>query len=102
MIHHLLGCGINVLNIQPMTSLVQLQDGTQTKKLSLETTAASVISKFEMMWAIFIHGGVSFEPFMDLYLKRWIHSSVFFFIYTCRSATFMHHLFIFPFSIGIK
>ena len=102
MIHHLLGCGINVLNIQPMTSLVQLQDGTQTKKLSLETTAASVISKFEMMWAIFIHGGVSFEPFMDLYLKRWIHSFVFLFFPYLPFSHIYASSFYFSLSTGIK
>jgi biotin--protein ligase len=85
-IHNLLGCGLNVLNIQPITSLAQLQGAAQTNILSIERTAASVISKFESMWAIFTYGGVSFDPFMDLYLKRWIHSFVFW-ISTCRSAT---------------
>ena len=99
MIDHLLGCGLNVLNLQPMTSLAQLQAAEHTNTLSIERTAASVISKFESMWAIFTHGGVSFEPFMDLYLKRWIHSFVICFP-TCRSATLTHHLFFL--SIGIK
>lgn len=65
-----------MLNLQPMTSLAQLQDATQTHTLSIERTVASIISKFESMWATFIHGEASFEPFMDLYLKRWIHSFV--------------------------
>jgi biotin---protein ligase len=65
-----------VLNLQPMTSLAQLQGAAQTNPLSMEGTVASVISKFESMWATFIHGEASFEPFMDLYLKRWIHSFV--------------------------
>ena len=60
-----------------MTSLVQLRGTTQMNTLSIERTVASIISKFESMWATFIHGEASFEPFMDLYLKRWIHSFVF-------------------------
>jgi biotin--protein ligase len=96
-IHHVLGCGLNVLNLQPMTSLAQLQVAAQTNKLSIERTAASVISKFESMWTMFTHGEVSFEPFMDLYLKRWIHSFVLFFSNTCRSATTYASTFFFSF-----
>ena len=96
LIHHLLGCGLNVLNVQPMTSLAQLRGAAQTDILSIERTAASVISKFESMWSDFTHGEVSFEPFMDLYLKRWIHSFVFMFLLdTCRAYESFIYLFFF-------
>lgn len=83
-----------MLNLQPMTSLTQLQGAAQTNVISIERTAASVISKFESMWAIFTHGGVSFEPFMDLYLKRWIHSFVYsLFFYLSFSHTYASSFF---------
>lgn len=75
MIRCLLGCGLNVLNLAPMTSLSQLR-GAASTNLNIERTAASIISKFESMWAIFTHEEVSFKPFMDLYLERWMHSFV--------------------------
>ena len=74
-----IGCGLNVLNLPPITSLAQLESAAHTN-LSIEHTAASVISKFESMWSTFIHGRGSFEPFMELYLKRWIHTFVFFYL----------------------
>ncbi|KAF8812826.1 hypothetical protein BYT27DRAFT_7085987 [Phlegmacium glaucopus] len=68
-----IGCGLNVLNIPPMTSLVQLP-GAAHANISIERTAASIISKFASMWSTFVQERGSFGPFMDLYLKRWIHS----------------------------
>jgi len=67
------GCGLNVLSLPPLTSLAQLQRGAQ-EKLSVEKTAATIMAKFEPMWAVFSQNSGSFAPFMDLYLKRWLHS----------------------------
>lgn len=36
------------------------------------------MAKFEPMWDTFLRGGGSFEPFMELYLERWLHSYVYF------------------------
>ena len=69
------GCGLNVLNLPPMTSLSQLQRRGQ-EKLSMEKTAAAIMTKFEPMWTVFTQNSGSFAPFMDLYLKRWLHSLV--------------------------
>ncbi|KDR77138.1 hypothetical protein GALMADRAFT_246358 [Galerina marginata CBS 339.88] len=68
-----IGSGLNVLNVPPITSLSQLQPAVATK-LSMERTAAAIMAKFEPMWTTFIQERGSFEPFMDLYLQRWLHS----------------------------
>lgn len=66
------GVGLNVLNDQPTTSLAQLAGpGTQ---LTLERTAAVLACTFDKMWEEFVANRGSFEPFMDLYLERWLHS----------------------------
>ncbi|KAG8940830.1 biotin holocarboxylase synthetase [Tulasnella sp. 424] len=70
-----IGCGINVLNPLPTTSLSQLvPPGTQSE-LTMEKTIATIMPVFEQMWDTFLSHG-SFEPFMDLYLTRWLHSYV--------------------------
>jgi len=73
--HTDVGCGLNILNLPPITSLAQLQPGAQAK-LSVEKTAAIIMTKFESMWTIFAQNSGSFAPFMELYLKRWLHSLV--------------------------
>ena len=40
----------------------------------MERTMAIVMVKFERMWNTFLENKGSFEPFMDLYLDRWLHS----------------------------
>jgi biotin---protein ligase len=67
-----LGCGLNVLNPFPTTSLSQLTSG----ELSIERTAATIMTIFEKLWGTFLESGGSFEPFMDTYLDRWLHSCV--------------------------
>ncbi|KAF9045498.1 hypothetical protein BJ165DRAFT_1528358 [Panaeolus papilionaceus] len=69
----IIGCGVNVLNAPPIASLAQLQSADRPP-LSLERTAATILAKFESMWRTFLAAGGSFEPFMDLYLKRWLHT----------------------------
>ncbi len=43
----------------------------------MERTLAAIMTRFERMWVDFLHNRGSFEPFMDLYLERWLHSCVF-------------------------
>ncbi|KAJ7151389.1 biotin-ligase [Mycena crocata] len=71
-----IGSGLNVLNPPPITSLSQLLPLDEEPELSMERTAAAILVKFEGMWSVFVAGKGSFEPFMDLYLQRWMHSSV--------------------------
>jgi biotin--protein ligase len=40
----------------------------------MERMAVIIMSKFEPMWNTFMAHRGSFEPFMDLYLRRWLHS----------------------------
>ncbi|KAF9523766.1 hypothetical protein CPB83DRAFT_862250 [Crepidotus variabilis] len=78
MVDIIIGCGINVLNSLPIASLLQLKNlhssGNQSKDSpTMEKTAAAIMTRFEEMWNTFILKG-SFEPFLGLYLKRWLHS----------------------------
>src|SRR5271170_7812271 len=41
----------------------------------MENMAAAIMSIFGRMWGEFVEAR-SFEPFMELYLERWIHSYV--------------------------
>jgi biotin---protein ligase len=68
------GCGLNVLNLPPITSLVQMLIPESERQLSIERTAATIMAKFEGMWMTFLSHNGSFEPFMSLYLERWLHS----------------------------
>lgn len=71
---------MNVHNQPPIASLAQLQQihphvNAGSGTLVLERIAAITMAKFEVMWNTFVQER-SFNPFMDLYLKRWLHSSV--------------------------
>ncbi|KAF7292990.1 BPL/LPL catalytic domain-containing protein [Mycena indigotica] len=68
----IIGSGLNVLNPPPIMSLSQLSE--DERALSMERTAAAILVKFERMWSAFVQGKGSFEPFMDLYVDRWLHS----------------------------
>ncbi|KAG8986651.1 biotin holocarboxylase synthetase [Tulasnella sp. JGI-2019a] len=68
------GCGLNVLNPLPTASLSQLLSAQQSTALTLEQVAATILPMFEQMWGTFVAHGGTFEPFVDLYLKRWLHS----------------------------
>ena len=69
-----IGCGLNVLNQPPILSLFQI-DPRPNSKLTMENMAATIMSIFGRMWGEFMEAR-SFEPFMELYLERWIHSYV--------------------------
>ena len=70
------GCGLNVLNPSPIASLSQLIPPDMPPNLSIERTAAVIMSTFEPMWNRFLDANGRFDPFMDLYLERWLHSYV--------------------------
>jgi len=68
-----LGIGLNVLNSRPTTSLAQLMQGP-SNALTLEKTAAILMTKFEVLWEEFLVNKGTFAPFRNLYLERWLHS----------------------------
>ncbi|GAA5997718.1 biotin--[acetyl-CoA-carboxylase] ligase BPL1 [Rhodotorula paludigena] len=73
-----IGCGINTTNPRPTTSVNELiahhnqRTGSTLPLLRPETLLALVLAKFDAMWPAFVEQG--FDPFMDRYLLRWIHS----------------------------
>ncbi|KAI0654143.1 class II aaRS and biotin synthetase [Cubamyces menziesii] len=69
-----IGCGLNVLNPPPIPSLVQLLQPGSEQHPTMERTLAAIMAHFEPMWKTFVAARGSFEPFMDLYLDRWLHS----------------------------
>ncbi|KAJ1301009.1 hypothetical protein OPQ81_003432 [Rhizoctonia solani] len=74
-LHVVIGSGINVLNQLPIMSLKQLYpEGASNPLLTMENVAANIMATFEDMWRTFSEAKGSFEPFMDLYLERWLHS----------------------------
>ena len=67
-----------MLNKPPIPSLRLLQELNSTNRaisLSLESTTAVIMTRFESMWNTFLEER-SFASFMGLYLDRWLHSSV--------------------------
>ncbi|KAI8989634.1 class II aaRS and biotin synthetase [Trametes punicea] len=68
------GCGLNVLNPPPIPSLVQLLPPGYERHPTMEHTLSAIMARFEPMWTTFLTARGSFEPFMDLYLDRWLHS----------------------------
>ena len=69
---------MNVLNEQPIFSLAQLlpPEHRCSTLSSLERTLTTILVQFGKMWKVFVEQRGSFEPFMDLYLERWLHSYV--------------------------
>lgn len=72
------GCGVNTSNPRPTTSvneLVALHNyltGAELKPFGPEELLALILAKLDEMWEAFLEKG--FEPFLDQYLTRWIHS----------------------------
>lgn len=71
----IIGCGLNVLNDPPILSLSQLVPSF-APSLGMERVAAAIFAKFETMWKDFVSASGSFQPFLSLYLDRWLHRSV--------------------------
>ncbi|KAJ1963707.1 biotin holocarboxylase synthetase [Dipsacomyces acuminosporus] len=74
----LFGCGINVANPLPTTSInkliheYNLSHGTSLAAISMEQALALITAKFEEFYRRFLLQG--FGPFLELYYKNWIHS----------------------------
>ncbi|KAF8626706.1 hypothetical protein AX15_004719 [Amanita polypyramis BW_CC] len=69
----IIGCGLNVLNSIPLSSLSQVVPDPGI--LTLERIAALVMARFAPMWLVFIRDRGSFEPFFKRYLDCWMHSN---------------------------
>ncbi|KAJ2524067.1 biotin holocarboxylase synthetase [Coemansia sp. RSA 2049] len=74
----LFGCGINVANPLPTTSINKLiheyniSHGTSLPAMSMEKVLALVTAKFEELYRKFLVNG--FEPLLQLYYKNWLHT----------------------------
>ncbi|KAG1752104.1 class II aaRS and biotin synthetase [Suillus lakei] len=66
-----IGSGLNILNSPPIASLAQL---ASTPGLSVERVAAAVLTSFDRLWSSFLREEQGFGPFMDQYLRSWLHS----------------------------
>ncbi|KZT59971.1 class II aaRS and biotin synthetase [Calocera cornea HHB12733] len=74
-----IGCGLNVLNTQPTTSLkhlLQLSGSTpsQLASLTLEKVLAHILPTFDALWNTFLAHRGDFRPFEAQYLASWLHS----------------------------
>lgn len=90
-----LGCGINILNDLPTTSLAQLHDlkarrdarrggAGQMKQVSMEASLASILVSFEGFWNTFLQDQ-GFDGLIDEYLGRWLHT----YVWSCGFTTFL-------------
>lgn len=76
------GCGVNVSNLAPTTainhiiSLYNHANNTQLEEFSQEQLLAAILVKFESFYNDFCSNGFGFEPFLDIYYKRWLHTFV--------------------------
>ncbi|KIO11194.1 hypothetical protein M404DRAFT_836334 [Pisolithus tinctorius Marx 270] len=80
MVDIIIGCGLNVLNEPPIASLAQLGAlGSDTQASSnprIERVAAAILASFERIWESFLDDEErGFEPFLDRYTSRWLHSN---------------------------
>ena len=84
----LIGCGLNVSNPLPTSSLnelINVFNNNRTKQtnippLSLEQVLARILVTFESMYSEFKYAtqngwSYAFEPFLDRYYSRWLHSN---------------------------
>ncbi|CAD6887938.1 unnamed protein product [Tilletia controversa] len=78
------GCGVNVLNRRPTTSISDLilaANSTAVERneptlpiLSQEDFGGGVLATFERLWSVFEQAG-SFQPFLEAYREVWLHSN---------------------------
>ncbi|KAJ2844592.1 biotin holocarboxylase synthetase [Coemansia erecta] len=74
----LFGCGLNVANPLPTTSINKLihehniSHGTSLAEMPVEKVLALVTAKFEELYRKFLVSG--FEPLLPLYYKNWLHT----------------------------
>ncbi|CAG8468177.1 12887_t:CDS:2 [Funneliformis mosseae] len=74
------GCGVNLSNSAPTTainriiSLYNHENNTQLEEFSQEQLLAAILVKFESFYKEFCSHKNGFEPFLDIYYKRWLHN----------------------------
>jgi biotin--protein ligase len=74
-----IGCGFNVSNAKPTLCLDEVIDrhnassSTSLPKIRMESVLAGALSQFAEDYALLEEAG-SFEPFLERYYRRWIHS----------------------------
>ncbi|KAJ2058728.1 biotin holocarboxylase synthetase [Coemansia sp. S2] len=74
----LFGCGVNVANPLPTTSINKLihqhnlRTGSNLAPISMEKALALITAKFEEFYRQFLLHG--FEPFLKLYYGNWLHT----------------------------
>ncbi|KZO94725.1 class II aaRS and biotin synthetase [Calocera viscosa TUFC12733] len=72
-----IGCGLNVLNTQPTTSLkhlLSLSGSPRVADLTLEKVLAHILPTFDAAWTTFLAHRGDFRPFEQEYLAAWLHS----------------------------
>ncbi|KAK0544450.1 biotin holocarboxylase synthetase [Tilletia horrida] len=78
------GCGVNVLNRRPTTSvsdLILAANSTASTRgdpilpiISQEQFGGAVLATFERLWTVFEQSG-SFQPLIEAYKEVWLHSN---------------------------
>ncbi|KAJ4481906.1 hypothetical protein J3R30DRAFT_3699149 [Lentinula aciculospora] len=84
-----IGCGLNVFCRHPLFSLMRVGKPTlstpykdpccptsmkdELGHLSMESTLATILARFEKMWEEFLGSGGSFERWMGRYQDKWLH-----------------------------
>ncbi|CAG8775718.1 6451_t:CDS:2, partial [Gigaspora margarita] len=76
------GCGVNLNNPEPTTSINQLitnynKSAHSSKQLpffSQEQLLSLILVKFEKFYKEFYQNSHGYDPFLDIYFKRWLHS----------------------------
>ncbi|KAJ2333620.1 biotin holocarboxylase synthetase [Coemansia sp. RSA 2681] len=74
----LFGCGVNVANALPTTSInklihqCNLRTGSRLAPICMEKALALITAKFEEYYRQFLLHG--FEPFLKLYYRNWLHT----------------------------
>ncbi len=62
-----------MFNSMPTTSLSAISPSSATT-LKVETLAADIVSRIEIMWKQFLAVRGSFDSFTEDYLEFWLHS----------------------------
>jgi biotin--protein ligase len=71
---------VNVRNPAPTTAVNHIialyneQHHTMLAPITQEDLLAAILAKFESFYHKFQHCGHGFNPFLDIYYKRWLHT----------------------------
>ncbi|EJU01359.1 class II aaRS and biotin synthetase [Dacryopinax primogenitus] len=69
-----IGCGLNVLNTRPTTSLKHLLSLHSAPPPTLESVLARLLPTFDAIWSLFLSQHGDFRLFEEEYLTYWLHS----------------------------